>query len=189
MADFDIGYYYYLHDKIEDEKENKADGNSMIGLGIFLAIMSASLFMLFRRQEFFILTVLGSIFSGYGFYKHSSYVKLPHPEPHHFKDINVEVHHDDRPNILARPSILRHKLTSSFSEELSTNLNERTIITSVIKQNSGSDINSIYGIYRLQGGLYDPEHFVKTLHSLKKHGVVRVMKTRSQASRIPASSM
>ncbi|MBI3034482.1 hypothetical protein HYY72_04975 [Candidatus Woesearchaeota archaeon] len=188
MADFDLGYYYYLHDKIEDEKEKQAGGNSMVSLGTFFIILSVFLFIIFRASELFLLAVLGAVLIAYGLYKNSGYLKAAHSVPGQSKGIDVEIHHNEGYNLLARTSILRNKLASPFSEELSAQLREKNIITSVIKQNSGSDINSIYQSYRQQGGAYGPEHFIKTLHILKKHGIVRVRKSISQTSRIPDSS-
>ncbi|MBI2142511.1 hypothetical protein HYU15_03425 [Candidatus Woesearchaeota archaeon] len=198
MGDVDVGYLYYMHDKIEEAKELSSSGNSLMSSGIFVIILSLVLAYVFGKPEFLALALLGIALFVTGMHRHSKVERLHLVEEGRNaarkkeleKRITVEVH--DEPSvhrqILSGPSILRHRLARPFSEEVSLHLKERGLIAQVIRQNSGSDINSVYRIYRLGGGSYDSERFVKALHGLKRHGFVNVSKTVSQASLMPASS-
>lgn len=198
MGDVDIGYLYYMHDKIEEAKELSSTGSSLMSSGIFVIIFSLILAYAFGKPELLALSLLGIALFVSGMHRHSKVERLHVEEEERNssrkkeleKRIMVEVH--DEPSvhrqILSGPSILRHRLAKPFSEEVSRHFKERGLIAAVVRQNSGSDINSVYRIYRLGGGSYDAEHFVKALHGLKHHGLVKVSKTVSQASLIPASS-
>ncbi len=198
MGDVDIGYMYYLHDKIEEAKELSSSGSSLMSSGVFVIILSFILAYVFGKSELLALSFLGIAMFVSGMHRHSKVERLHIEEEERNaarkkeleKSITVEVHDESSVHrqILSGPSILRHRLAKPFSEEVSRNLKERELIAAVVRQNSGSDINSVYRIYRFEGGSCDAEHFVKALHSLKHHGFVKVSKTVSQASRIPASS-
>ncbi|MBI2575480.1 hypothetical protein HYV82_06370 [Candidatus Woesearchaeota archaeon] len=198
MGDVDIGYMYYLHDKIQEAKELSASGSSLMSSGIFVLILSFILAYVFGKPELLALALLGLALFVTGMHRHSKVERLHVEEEGRNaerkkeleKSITVEVHDETSVHrqILSGPSILRHRLVKPFSEEVSMHLKERELIAAVVRQNSGSDINSVYRIYRLGGGSYGAEHFVKALHGLKHHGFVKVSKTVSQASLIPASS-
>ncbi len=176
MSDFDIGYAYYLHDKQIEAEDARANGTILIRTGVILILFSMSIAALARKPEALLLSGLGFAAIMMGVQRHAATKKLHEGEIKRNQRMNIELHHTPiKPHqLIAKPSILRERLARKFSESLSEHHAEKEAITEIIRQNSGSDINSVYKIYRLQGGKADPEHFVKLLHSLKRHGSVMV---------------
>lgn len=186
-----MGYLYYLHDKMQETKKMEESGSNLMGTGILLIIISIIVAFLFGRAEFLGLAVLGILLLLTGMHKHSEMSKLHVRERSEAqkKKVQIEFHHRPfNPKRIISPGIISHKLARGFSEDVSAHYMEREHIGKIIEENSGVDINTIYRIYRLQGGTYAPEHFVTMLHSLKRHGVVKVRKSISQTSLIPSVS-
>ncbi len=172
MSDFDLGYYFYEHDKGVEEKELESSGASLVSTGILLVILSFFLLIIFRRTEVLLLTIGGMAVILLGKDKQSRVLQIrPTVKPP--AKVNVELHHR-----AAEPRII-------FP---SRQVAEGRLISRIISQNSGSDINTIFRLYRAGGGTYDAERFVKAVHRLKKSGVVDVRKTISQTSFIPSTS-
>ncbi len=176
MSDFDLGYFYYLHDKNEEAKELDERGSTLMRTAITIAVFSIVLWVVIRRQEVFILLFLAGLMFVMGKSKEARMKEISRHDSLLVKNsVNVEIHGS---SMLAKP----------FSQEVSLHIKEKEKIASIVLKNSGSDINTIYRLYLNSGGTFDAEHFVKAVHSLKKNGLLKVTKTVSQTSFIPSTS-
>ncbi|MBI4438660.1 hypothetical protein HY640_01885 [Candidatus Woesearchaeota archaeon] len=177
MADFDLGYFYYMHDKIEEAKELEASGSNMMSLGMLLILASLSLAYIFSSVGLLVFSFFGIALFIMGVRRHSRMLRLAVDTKRGSAKTLVVSHQPLRPaHILRSPSIIRESLSRPFSEEISLHVSEKQRISRVVRDNSGADINTVYRLYRQDRGVYEPEHFVKALHSLKKHGLVEVRK-------------
>ncbi|MBI2133329.1 hypothetical protein HYU11_01465 [Candidatus Woesearchaeota archaeon] len=163
MSDFDLGYFYYLHDKNEESRELEESGQVFFRTAITLSVISILLWLLFRKSE---LLILLSVAIGLFILAKSRQAKMENIGSRSIPDrpLLVELHKGD--------------LHNRFSGEISSNHSEKDKIARIILANSGSDINQVYLIYTKSGGTFEAEHFVRVVHGLKKHGL-RVTKTVS----------
>ncbi len=187
MSDFDLGYFYFEHDKHQEAKELEASGISFIRSGLLLVVVSLVILLFVRRAEVLLLTVLGMVLIIVGKQKQAGMLQHEAVDEHTKRRVSIEVHSANQ-GVVFSPSALKYTISKPFSSEISLHLAERERIASIISRNSGSNINAVYAEYRNNGGIYSPEHFVKALHSMKKNGLVKVTKTVSQTSRIPSVS-
>ncbi len=175
MSDFDLGYFYYLHDKNEEAKELEATGMNLIRTSITISVFSLVLWIVFRKSEILIMLFLAALMFIIGKIRHDKLQEISLHSSHLLKNsVNIEIHGDSGTRF-SRP----------FSEEVKSHVDEKEKIAGIVIRNSGSDINVIYRLYLDSGGTYDAEHFVIAVHSLKKHGLLKVTKTVSQTSFIP----
>ncbi len=179
MADFDMGYFYALHDKHEEERELSESGSGMVTSAVLIIIVSVLLSLAFRNTDLLVFVIIGAVLLMIGLNRQS---RLAERKSEPLKSVNVELHHEPiQPHhYITRPSILRHKFVTPFSRQIGRHFREREHIARIIMENSGSDINAIFRIYKNEKGFYDAEHFVKAVHSLKSHGLVTVRKSISQ---------
>ena len=174
MSDFDMGYYYFEHDKAEEENDLKTSGTMLTTSGILVLVASSVFFMFTKRTELTVLSIIGILMVTVGVQRHSKAEEVQKAHISSGHSYHVELHHEP-PSIL-KPSILRHALSRKFSDQVSSHTKEREKIAEIIKQNSGSRINEVYKIYKKEGGKLEPEPFVHAVHSLKNHGIVKITK-------------
>ena len=187
MADFDLGYFYWEHDKNEEARELESSGSSYISTGITLVVFSFIISVIFRQANFLVIAGLGFVMISLGIYKHSKVAVEKVQKYPQQGQYFVELHHQDAPphKVVSSPSIIREHIKTKFSDEVAKYHAEKMKIAGIIQKSSGSDINQIFQSYKKTGGIMDHIHFVKAVHALQRHGAVKIRKALSQASSIP----
>lgn len=178
----EAGLAYYYHAEYEKERKEleKKTGLNRIKQGATVIIFSAVL-LPFNLLLFFFILGIGVLLFFIGLITHTTFEREKEKEskskiaPEH----NIELHHQpiQAHKLLIRPhKIVRHSLNHVRGYFDSGRFSQITLIKKIIRENTGSSIDAIYHIYKLEGGSFSHEDFAKVIHYLREHGSVRVNK-------------